>query len=314
MRILQSIFNLLRFNRKNWKAVTLCVIAATVFWLFNALNKRYTTNINLPLVFDYDQENFVAIRPLPELVRFNVTGVGWNLFRRSAGLQVPPLIVPLAQPADIKKIVGSTVPGLVVNQPEGFDINFVLTDTLHIAIEPKDRKWIRVKVDTPPLLFRRGHGRVSDVQVFPDSVFIEGPAKLIKSLPEIIDLKIEDRNIDDDFHEDVEVKFLNDELIRRNPPTVSVAFEVDNYVDVRDSVRLQILNPPRNAVPVIGGKKVVCTFSMPESARDTFNAASVRALVDLKNITRGEAKVLPYITGLPRYSRVVALDSISIKF
>jgi hypothetical protein len=65
MRVIQSIFNLLRFNRRNWKAVALCIFAATVFWFFNALNKNYTNNINLPMVFDYENEKYVAIRPLP---------------------------------------------------------------------------------------------------------------------------------------------------------------------------------------------------------------------------------------------------------
>ena len=140
MSFIQSIFNLLRFNSRNWKAVGLCIFAATVFWFFNALNKNYTTNINLPLVFDFDRERYIPIRPLPEVVRFNVTGVGWNLFRRSVGLKFPPLVVPLPQPSDVKKIVGSTLPALVSNQPEGFAINFVLTDTLHVAIARKKKK------------------------------------------------------------------------------------------------------------------------------------------------------------------------------
>jgi hypothetical protein len=314
MGIIQSIFNLLRFNRRNWKAVALCVFAATVFWLFNALNKNYTTNINLPLVFDYDHDKYVAVRPLPEVIRFNVTGVGWNLFRRSAGLRVPPLVVPLPQPAEVKKIVGSTLPALVANQPEGFDINFVLTDTLHLAIEPKASKWINLQVDIPTLLFKKGYGIASGVKITPDSVFIEGPARLIHSLPGYVDLKLPDRNIDEDFSEDIEVKFLNDELIKRNPPTVSVAFEVDNYVEVADSVRLKVINPPKNSWPVIGGKKLACTFLIPESLQQTFSSDSLTAVVNLKNITKGERKILPTIVGLPPYSRVLKLDSISIKF
>ena len=49
-------------------------------------------------------------------------------------------MIPLPQPSEVKKIVGSTLPALVTNQPEGFAINFVLTDTLHLAIEPKSNK------------------------------------------------------------------------------------------------------------------------------------------------------------------------------
>src|SRR5436190_17094022 len=104
MSVINSIFNLLRFNRKNWKAVVLCGFAATVFWFFNALNKNYTTNINFPIAFEFNQDNYVAVRPLPQVVRVNVTGMGWSLFRKSVGLNVPPLVVPLERPAETKKI------------------------------------------------------------------------------------------------------------------------------------------------------------------------------------------------------------------
>lgn len=314
MSFIQSIFNLLRFNSRNWKAVGLCIFAATVFWFFNSLNKNYTTNIDLPLVFDFDREHYIAIRPLPEVVRFNVTGVGWNLFRRSAGLKTPPLVVPLPQPTEVKKIVGSTLPALVSNQPEGFAINFVLTDTLHLAIEPKTKRLINLRVDIPTLLLKKGYGLVSDIKITPDTVRIEGPVKLINSLPEYLDLKLIDRNIDDDFSENVEVKFLNDELIKRNPPTVLVSFQVDRYVEIEKSITLEIVNPPKNSWPVIEGKKLECTVAIPESAQNTFAPDSMKAVVDLKNVTKGEKKLLPILVGLPPYSRIVKLDSISIKF
>jgi len=314
MRFIQSIFNLLRFNNRNWKAVSLCVFAATIFWFFNALNKNYTTNINLPLVFDYDHEKYIPIRPLPEAVRFNVTGVGWNLFRRSAGLKVVPLVVPLPQPSEIKKIVGSTLPTLIVNQPEGFAINFVLTDTLHVALEPKTSRRISLKLDSPAILFRNGYGLTSDVKIVPDSISVEGPVKLIKSLPNPIFLKLPDRNIDENFSEDVEVKFLNDELIKRDPPTVSVTFQVDNFVEVIDSVRLKVVNPPKNSWPFIEGKEIVCTVAIPESAQESFSVDSLRALVDLRGVKKGDNKILPTIAGLPPFGRVVKIDSIAIKF
>lgn len=314
MRFIRSIFSLLRFNRKNWKAVSLCIFAATVFWCFNALNKSYTTNINFPLVFDYDHEKYMPVRPLPQAVRFNVQGVGWNLFRRSAGFKVPPLVVPLPQPGEVKKIVGSTVPALLTNQPEGFKINFVLTDTLHVALEPKVTRWLRLKVDAPSILFKKGYGLTSDIKIDPDSIFIEGPMKLIQNLPDPLFIKISERNIDERFTDNVEVKFLNDELIKRDPPTVMVDFDVDNFVDIEDSVKLEVANPPKNSWPFIEGKELRCTFSIPESAMNKFSPDSLRAVIDLRDVTKGKRKVLPFLKGLPPFSKVVKLDSVTIKF
>ena len=73
----------------------LCVFTATIFWFFNALNKTYTTNINFPLAFDYDSENFIPVEGLPQTVRLNVTGNGWELFKRSTGVKQDPLEIPL---------------------------------------------------------------------------------------------------------------------------------------------------------------------------------------------------------------------------
>src|SRR3954468_23763656 len=106
MSVFKSILNVLRFNRRNWRAVVLCIFAATIFWFLNALNKSYTTNLNFPLRFDYDKTNFVPVRSLPRQVRINVTGNGWDLFKQSTGVKNIPLEIPLERPADVKKNSG----------------------------------------------------------------------------------------------------------------------------------------------------------------------------------------------------------------
>ena len=101
----------------------LCVFTATIFWFFNALNKTYTTNINFPLAFDYDSENFIPVEGLPQTVRLNVTGNGWELFKRSTGVKQDPLEIPLEGLEEVKKIVGSGLKFPFTNQLNGLQIN-----------------------------------------------------------------------------------------------------------------------------------------------------------------------------------------------
>lgn len=145
MGVTKSIFNVLRFNSRNWRAIVLCFFAATIFWLFNSLNKDYTTNVSFPVRFEYDEENYIPVKPLPAGVRINVTGMGWDLFRRSLGFNIPPLVIPLERPSEIKKIVA--IPALFAYQMERLDINFVVSDTFRIAIEPKSNRWISLRLD-----------------------------------------------------------------------------------------------------------------------------------------------------------------------
>jgi hypothetical protein len=314
MSVINSIFNFLRFNKRNWKAVVLCVFAATVFWFFNALNKSYTANITFPLAFEYRQEGYIPVHPLPDKIRINVTGIGWNLFRRSVGLKVPPLIIPLERPTEIKKIVGGALPALFANQLDGFQINFVLTDTLYLAIEPRSTRWMTLKLDSPSILFREGYGISGPPTVRPDSVFIEGPLGLIRNLSEPHFVKLTERNIDENFNDEVEIKFLNDELVRRNPSVVAVKFEVDRLIIRRDSILVELKHLPNNVHPMIESATVVCEFAIPERYISQYRADSVKAVIDFTHIRRGVTKFLPKISGLPQYTKIIRNDSIRLKF
>lgn len=312
MSFVNSLLGMLRFNRKNGKAVVLCIFAATIFWFFNALNKNYTTNITFPVSFDYNVENYIAVRPLPHQVKINVTGIGWDLFRRSIGIKVSPLVIPLERPSEVKKIVGSTLPMLFVNQLERLQINFVLTDTLFIALEPKASRWISLKLDTPSLLFRDGHTIVTKPVIRPDSIYIEGPFKLVQSISEPFYLKIDDRNIDRNYSEEMEVKFLNQELILRNPPVVSVSFEVDALITVKDSLELVFRNaPPGLKLP---RKHLLwpCELRIPKRYAGNYHRDSVSAIIDLAGIKQEQQWVFPSIEGLPPQAYISKADSIQL--
>jgi len=313
MRFLRSILSLLRFNKTNWKAVVLCIFAATVFWFFNALNKSYTANITFPLSFEYNHENYVAVKPLPQKVRINVTGIGWNLFRKSAGVKVASLVIPLNRPSEIKKIVGSTLPALFSNQLEGLEINFVVTDTIHLNIQPKARRWLKVSLDSVDQYLQKDYTVIGTVRILPDSIFVDGPLNLVTHLHEPIQLMIPQQNIDENFRQDIEVVLPDGHLFRRNPPTVDVAFDVEKLVEVRDSIKLELINIPSGTWPFIGAKKIPCTLAIRESLLPQFNPDSARAVLDLKDFRKGDRKIVPVLKGLPPYSRVVKVDSVHIK-
>jgi hypothetical protein len=285
-----------------------------VFWFFNALNKNYTTSVSFPLSFEYDRDSYVSVRPLPAIVRINVPGIGWNLFRRSAGIRVPPLVIPLERPGDVNKIVGSTLPAFFANQLAEFQINFVITDTLHVAIEPKLTRRFGVKVPVPTHFFQNGYVMTSDVNVSPDSITLVGPQNLVSGLEDPLTLQLIQRSIDEDYEELVDVKFLNDELIQRQPASVTVSFRVDRLVEVSDSATLEFVNAPRDVRAIERTKKIPCKVAIPERLLPDFVRDSLKAVVDLSEFTRGEAAVVPQIVGLPPYAKTIAVDTIRIKF
>jgi hypothetical protein len=313
MSILNNIFNVLRFNRRNWKAVVLCVFTATIFWFFNALNKSYTTNISFPLAFDYDRENFIPVEGLPQYVRLNVTGNGWELFKRSTGVKMDPLEIPLERPAEVKKIVGSGLTFALTNQLNGLEINHVLSDTLYLDLEPKSGRWIKLAVDSIQYNIKAGFGLASDIAVMPDSTYIVGPARLVSKIKEPVMLNIPQRNIDEHYIENIEVELPFPEMITRQPPAVSVMFNVEELVTVRDSITLAIVNIPPTVSDVMKTGKIPVTFTVPESFVQGLNIGAVKAVLDLKNFSGGTARILPRVDGLPPYSKVLKIDTVIVR-
>jgi len=97
--------------KENWKSAGWWNVFG-----FNAFNKEYSTNLRFPILFEFNGERYVPAEHFPKSVTLNVSGIGWDLFRRRIGVKVPQLIIPLDRPAEIKKIVASALIPVMATQ------------------------------------------------------------------------------------------------------------------------------------------------------------------------------------------------------
>jgi hypothetical protein len=314
VNIYRVFVNLFRFNRTNWKAVSGCLLAAVVFWLFNALNKNYSTNVRFPLQFDFDKSKYVPAQALPRDIYLNVTGNGWDLFRKALGVKIPALVVPLERPADVKKIVGSTMPPLLAVQLGNLKINHVVTDTLYLAIEQKDSARFKLVIDSSPISYRAGYGRISPIVVLPDSVEIEGPKSAFRNFADSLVLMLPEKRLSGNFREEVEVRLPGNGFLKRNPPVVEVIFEVGEVIQQEKKLKLELRHVKPNTSLKEDSDSIVCTIQVPAARQIEFRGiASVKAVIDVRELKKGQAKVLPLIIGLPEYAKIVKVDSVSLK-
>lgn len=315
MNLIKVFVNLFQFNRTNWKAVVLCFLAATVFWLFNAFNKSYATSVRFPLRFDYNQDRYVPIGSLPHDIYVNVSGNGWDLFRKSLGFRLPELIIPLDRPTEVKKIIGSTLTPLLSNQLNGLQINYILNDTLRIRLDDKDSHTFKLKPDLANVSFRKGFGRISPVVIFPDSVTLEGPKSLLHTIADSIVIQLTAHVVDESFHKEVEIVIPNSESLKRNPPVTSVSFEVGPVEVVETKILVRVTNMPVS-VKSTYIDSVKLTVQIPKSQSNDFHLSqsAMSALLDMKNKTRGTYSLYPQLIGLPEYAEIISLDSLVVRF
>jgi hypothetical protein len=314
MSIIGSILNVLRFNKKNWKAVVLCLMAATVFWFFNSLNKTYTTILAFPIEFQYDQETFIPVEDLPREVKMNVTGMGWSLLRRSAGVKVPSLLMPLERPTDVKKVVGSSLPVVFASQLSDLQINFVATDTLHIDIEPIDGRWLKLMMPDLSKNIRDGYGMASNVTLTPDSVFVQGPRRIVQELQHPYPVVYDRNNIDENQEGTAIVQFKHQQLIGE-PKQVSISFSVDKLVELKDSAKVALINMPARVRPAISIDQIHFTVLLPESSIHTsYTKESITAILDFKQTQAGKSRIAPIITGIPPFSKIIRVDTVEVSY
>ncbi|GAB3331179.1 hypothetical protein GCM10027511_39710 [Hymenobacter humi] len=208
-----------------YRAVTACLLAAGLFWQMNALNKTYTTRLNLPIAWHYDSAHYVPLRTLPEALPVTVTGPGWQLLRANLGWGT--------QPADLRPV---PLPGTrylpanawrrgLQNALHGMQVNEWAGDTLRLTF---DRYATRLLA----LALPRDSARYYTARFTPATVTFRGPASLINALPDPYPVALTQAlaSIEDD---EVEVGLKTPSRVR---PSVS-------------TVRMQLTPRPSKALP-----------------------------------------------------------------
>ena len=125
-------------THSRWRAIALCMGFAAIFWLFNALNKDYTTTINYPIRFIADNTKQAFIEAPPSKISLEVTGRGWNLLRYLLHVNVIPVEIPVAKVVRRGQISRERVYILLTQHLKDLKVNQVMTDTLRLQQKEAD--------------------------------------------------------------------------------------------------------------------------------------------------------------------------------
>lgn len=300
MKMLKAIVNVFRFDRTNWRAAVLCMVAALVFWFFNALNKSYSTDVDFPVRFDYDLIQFAPVDALPHQLTVNVNGTGWELFREYVGFKQPELTIALQRPTEVRKIVGASLMPLLQPQLGKLKINYMVTDTLKIQLDEIDAHRFRVFAEASAVTYRDGFGRISPFVVLPDSIEITGPKVLLHTLPDSLPVSVVANRLDQNFEDDVEV-ILPTPFVKRNPALVNVMFEVGKVIKLTANVKVLPGKKTNQSLADLPDS-VGCRFLVPEKRLEDFH----RHKIDMRLLWNGRSLKLQ---NKPSFVELIQLDT-----
>lgn len=308
-KILQNI----RFPKgNNWKAVVLSILAAAIFWLFQSLNKNYSTNLNYPITFDFPAEEYVIMDKLPDEVQINISGIGWNIFRKTFSFGLNPIRIHLETPAATRKMMGTALLANINDQLPQFQVNYVISDTLYLNIEPKTSRTFRVYIDSLTIDLKNNYRITSVINTDPDSVSISGPQSIIKQLPANLPLRINEQKIDESLDEAIrfEIRGYQQSLIEVTPEDIDVQFNVEEFVSISDQVEIADLDEFEENIYVIDST-VNVTYTILKSNEGTINRDEILVFALPQTLNKEDSTVQLYIKNYPEQILSISLDSTS---
>ena len=299
-----------KVNHDRWKVIFLCILAATTFWFFSALNKSdYSTTINYPIELVYPgQDSLLVVGDLPKALRMNVTGGGWNLFRKSFGIGITPLLVRINNPTDTRYLLGSSLAPLINDQITTFSLNSVITDTLHFHIEKESQRIIKLVVEeiNPGV----DHVVVGNIQVDPDTVGVSGPQSYVNSLAESMVLVVSKKNITEDYLEIINIE-LEQEQLRSYPTQVSVSFKVDPLTELEHLAQVTPRNFPTGYTIDVEPSGYLVKYTVASSYTDSIKTYSIQVYADFSEMKADSTIRLRAQTNSP-FILELGVDSVSL--
>jgi hypothetical protein len=313
VNIFNGIVNLFRFDKTNWRAVALCLVAATVFWFFNALNKEHTATISFPIEFQFNQSAFIPVRALPQNVLINITGSGWDLLRKSVGFKAQPLMVVLDRPVETKKLPPASMLALASTQFGQLKINHIASDTLMVSIDRRKTKRVRLFAASDRLKFAPGFGLSSEISVSPDSVLLEGPLSVLNQIPDSVQVELPIESIDDNVNADGEIILPVQDAVTINIETASVRFNVARLIEQSKKIKLVVFPSPPYRHQLFNDS-VSVRFRIPSTLKDSLkNNGGLFAVIKLQDLEYGTTRIPPAIKGTIPFAEIIRVDSIMIR-
>jgi hypothetical protein len=292
-------FSLFPEKMNQWKVVLIAFATATTFWFFNSLNKNYTTNLSHPVVFLYDSDSLIAVKPLPGTIELDVSGGGWSLLRKTAWFNPKPVTIELKNPTGIRIISWVELLPSIREQMTEITVNRVLQDTLRVQIEPIKQKQVVLYVDSTQLDLKDSHRLVSSVQIPNPTITLSGPKSFIDTLDTHYLLAITEEGLDRPFDKLVSVRVPRPDLIKSTPAQVNVQFEVEKFDRLQIELPVEAVNFPKDSSRYLKDNMVSVFFTVQRSKRGEYVKKNFRVLADYKTLARRDSVIIPVLVEFP---------------
>jgi len=289
----------------------LCMLAATTFWFFSALNKSdYTTRLQYPLNFVYNQDSTYLLSSLPENINIEVSGGGWNLLRKTLLFDTPPIDIELNDPVNTKYITGESLSEELSEQLGDVRLTTVITDTLYINIDEAAEKEVVLAINPSSIPLGDSYQLVSPINLSSKTAVVRGPRTVLSSMQDTLMLNLPDPDseINTDFEQSIEVSYNRSDLVSITPEEVNVWFRVAPFDLVTRTIEVTPVNFPDDTSLQLSTKRVKVTFWVQNEYKDLIDGYNFEVVANLRTLNVEDSTLTPVLKTYPDFAKNIAIS------
>ena len=295
MSTLSNYFRKFRPDKtSNLKVVVLCVVTATTFWLLNALNKdNYTTVVDQPILIQFDEEEYMAVKGLPNEVKIEINGNGWDLLKKHLGVSQDPLEITLEDPSHQPYLVTEEITQQMSEHISTTNLVSIVQDTLFFSIDKIVSKKIQIVPDTLPNTLAENHDFASPISIDPEYVTVRGPISIIEQLDGKLLVQLGENNIKNHYSKllPLELDKTKKDFLTLDEETVQISFQVVAFIEKTLKLDVKKLYFPAN-VDIEGEvQSVTLQFLVDERKQNDLESLNLSAILNYNNRNREDSSI-----------------------
>ncbi|OOG69305.1 hypothetical protein [Algoriphagus sp. A40] len=300
----------------NLKVVVLCITAATTFWILNALNKdNYTTIVDYPISWEYNQEKFMAVQPLPESVPIQISGNGWDLLRKYFKLNEPPFVINLVEPSSKNYILSAELKRPLGDFITPTTLIGMLEDSIRFQINQIESRKLTPVVDTTSFTLAQNAEIGGEITFNPSQVTVTGPSSLLDSFDGKFPVSLDENRIGENFQKSVPIKIEKNlaKFLSLGEESIEVNIPVTLFLEGNKRLKVKKINFPKSVSLENEEITPLITYLVDGSKVTELKDVEFDAILDYSKRNREDSTITIVVRPSPNYIKEIKVDPAFVK-
>lgn len=295
----------------NLKVAALCFLAAATFWVLNALNKdNYTTVVDFPIEIIFDEEEFMAVEKLPNRIKVEINGNGWDLLRKYFKINEAPFLIEINNPSTKNYILTSEVRRTLAESISPTGLVSMVTDTIKFNVDKIVTRKIKILPDTAANTLAKNHRMVGKMEIDPDIVNVKGPTSILQALDGVLKVSLGEDKINKSFNKilPLEAPEAFKEFLSLEEESVHIKFEVIQMLEGNKRLKIKTLNFPANVSLSSDIGTVIMSYLIDERKIDELGNFEFEAVLNYNNRNREDSTIKVQVSPKPGFLENIKLQ------